>query len=128
MEPQKQSISFAEKLNYLFQTITKPDGSEYTHEEVYQATGITVGYISKLRTGKAESPGYRVIQALATFFHISPAYFFEFDPELSELPHPVDAIALRASQLSLAGRRVLLDMLEHILMLEEEAAKKKGHE
>lgn len=128
MEPQKQPISFAEKLNYLFQTVTKPDGNEYTHEEVYQTTAITVGYISKLRTGKVESPGYRVIQALATFFHVSPAYFFEFDPELPELTHPVDTIALRASQLSLEGRHALLGVLEHILKLEEEAAKKKGHE
>lgn len=121
MKAKPGTTTFADKLNNLFATRTKLDGSEYTHEEVHQATGITVGYISKLRTGKTENPGYKVIRALSAFFQVSPNYFFEegSNPDaLSEQDGYLQTIALRARELSDEGKIALLGMLEHISKLE----------
>lgn len=128
MKSQLGNTQFADKLNHLFASRTRPDGTEYTHEEVHQATGITVGYISKLRTGKTENPGYKVIRALSTFFQVSPSYFFDEDAIPDAQPdqdHYLETIALRASELSEEGKRALLGMLDHISKLE--GAKKPRH-
>lgn len=108
MKSQLGNTQFADKLNHLFASRTRPDGTEYTHEEVHQATGITVGYISKLRTGKTENPGYKVIRALSTFFQVSPSYFFDEGAIPDAQPdqdHYLETIALRASELSEEGDR-----------------------
>ncbi len=45
---------------------------------------ISVAYIWGLRTGAKDNPTMRHLQALARFFQVSPAYFF--DEELTEFP------------------------------------------
>lgn len=72
-------MNFADRLNLAFRTVTKPDGSEYTQRELEVATGITPSYIGRLRSGKADNPSLKVIQALAKFFNVQASFFVD-DP------------------------------------------------
>ncbi len=116
LENSSDEINFAERLNHLFDTVIKTNGSSYTHEEVYQATGITVGYISRLRSGKATNPGYDIIRKLSTFFKVSPNYFFGKEGITSDEAKKrlKEDIALRASHLDDEGVQTLVNMLEYI--------------
>lgn len=131
------SNDFAQKLDHLFRTVTKPDGTEYSYEEVQQGTGkaVTSAYIWRLRTGKATNPGYWVIKALSDFFQVNPDYFFqegELNNEASDemranvklaaqlQDERVKDIALRASELDDAGKQALLDMVNYIKELKNQ--------
>ena len=117
--------TLAEKIDLLFKTIKKPDGSQYTYQEVEEGTGkaITGAYIWKLRTGKAENPSYKVLKVLSDFFEVPVSFFFE---EVSEeylqnlklatqlREDGVQHIALRAGDLDEAGKRAVLEMIEYV--------------
>ncbi|MBA3947091.1 MAG: helix-turn-helix transcriptional regulator [Herpetosiphonaceae bacterium] len=94
-------------INDLFQTHRKPDGKEYTHKEIFLATGgaIDPSYLSRLRHDKIPNPGRETLLALCRVFKVPPSYFF---PELEHLaegaPEPTTPqlqfrLALRASRL-----------------------------
>lgn len=126
---EKENISFADKLDYLFRMKTKGDGSEYTYVEVQAGTenAISAEYIRKLRQGLAENPGYRVISALANFFEVDPNYFFDIEESGVEAIDPLTRkITLRAAELDDSGRRAILDMLDYIEELREEMKKGGG--
>ncbi|MFQ5433946.1 MAG: XRE family transcriptional regulator [Anaerolineae bacterium] len=123
---------FAQRLDKLFKTCTKADGSEYSYEEVQNGTGkaVTAAYIWRLRTGKATNPGLGVIRALSRFFGVSPSYFVREDPAKAQAmarsqanadlavrfeDDAVKNIALRASELDEAGKQALLSMIDYIL-------------
>lgn len=89
---------------------------------------ISAAYIWGLRTGVKDNPTMRHLQALARFFQVSPAYFFE--EELTDLPEP-DVRLLAASRREtlrrlaltlLAGRRGL----GHLALLRRPAALRRG--
>jgi hypothetical protein len=129
--PEEPDSDFAHRLDYLFRTITKPDGTEYSYEEVQNGTdkAVTAAYIWRLRTGRAANPGYWVIKALSDFFKVDPNYFFQEEQIAQALANDranatlaarfkddqVKAIALRASELDEAGKQTLLDMIDYIL-------------
>ena len=112
----KDNLVFSKKLNFLFKNVKKDNGSKYTHEDVYRSTNISVGAISKLRTGKVANPSYRVIESLASFFGVNPNYFFKGDHDVSE---KLDSITFRAGELSADAQDTLLNMIEQIIQLEE---------
>jgi transcriptional regulator with XRE-family HTH domain len=80
--------TLAEKVDRLFRTKASPRGKEFTYREV--ASGISQqdsvtfspAYVWQLRTGVKDNPTMRHLQALARFFEVSPAYFF--DEELTQ--------------------------------------------
>lgn len=126
---------FAQRLDFLFKTVTQPDGSEYSYEEVQNGTNkaVTAAYVWRLRTGKAANPGYWIIKALSNFFKIDPNYFFQ-DEESAKIiaeerahanlaerfqDSSVRDVALRASELDEAGRQAILGMIEYILQEKE---------
>jgi len=82
------STTLAEKVDRLFRTNPSPRGKEYTYREVAsvmsQQDSVTFSpaYVWQLRTGVKDNPTMRHLQALARFFDVSPAYFF--DEELTE--------------------------------------------
>lgn len=88
------SATLAERIDRLFRTHRSPRGREYSYREVaaairQRADGregetISAAYIWGLRTGAKDNPTMRHLQALARFFQVSPAYFFE--EELTEFP------------------------------------------
>ena len=124
---------FAQKLESLFQTVTKPDGSQYTEVEVEVATAnmgykLTNSYIRKLRDGVSQNPSYEKIIALAKFFKVSPAYFFEETEETPQFPSlsledlDFQAMALRAEEIEDdAAKETMLRMLMAIKGSREQA-------
>jgi transcriptional regulator with XRE-family HTH domain len=64
--------TFQERLNHLFAS------TRVTYRDVIDGTGgvIREAYLWQLRTGRAINPSYKVIAALASYFNVSPGYFF----------------------------------------------------
>lgn len=125
--------SFAAKLDHLFRTVRRRDGSEVSYREVARAiesagVGISPSYLQQLRTGIKDNPTKRHIEALATFFGVPPAYFFdealaaEVDAQLDLLLALRDAnvrdLALRADGLSAESLRVVAEMVRRARQLE----------
>lgn len=76
--------SFAEMLDYLFQTRLHQDGRPYTYREVSLGMNGEVSYnhLKQLHTGQIRKPTRETILAISLFFRVQPGYFF---PELREL-------------------------------------------
>ncbi len=100
------SSTLAERIDRLFRTHLSPRGREYSYREVAAAISrgngarrdgetISAAYIWGLRTGAKDNPTMKHLQALARFFQVSPAYFFE--EELTEFPE-TEARLLAASR------------------------------
>jgi transcriptional regulator with XRE-family HTH domain len=64
--------TFKDRLNHLFASTSA------TYRDVVDGTGGVVreAYLWQLRTGRAINPSYKVIAALASYFHVRPGYFF----------------------------------------------------
>jgi transcriptional regulator with XRE-family HTH domain len=122
----------AEKLEHLFKTVRGPRG-EYTLDEVVtgirQRGGPTISssYLWQLRKGIKDNPTKRHMEALADFFGVPAAYFFDDDAatrieaELASLVALRDAgvrsVALRAAGLSprsLAAIRTIIDSAREV--------------
>lgn len=72
--------TFAARLNLLFEAVVPPGGREYFSAEVVdrvRASGATMSapYLSQLRNGVRTWPSAQTIDAVASFFGVSPAYF-----------------------------------------------------
>jgi transcriptional regulator with XRE-family HTH domain len=134
--------ALAGKLNHLFANATARGGQEFSNEQVAAAivaTGVTISqsYIWQLRKGKKDNPTFKHLQALAAFFGVPVSYFFDdevtdrVDQQLEEVKaeqarlHEImgssDAqlMALRAGELSPAGRRQVMDLLDVVHRLEQ---------
>ncbi|MEV7004667.1 helix-turn-helix domain-containing protein [Streptomyces sp. NPDC093982] len=126
--------TLAEKLDYLFKTVHPRNRGEYTYEEVAQAIQesggptISASYIWTLRKGKKDNPTMKHLEALAGFFGVVPAYFFNDESseriaaQLSLLAsmrdNNVREIALRASGLSAETLEAIKGFLERARTLE----------
>lgn len=124
----------AEKLEYLFRTVREPGRREYGNEEVAAAitrdqdVTISASYIWYLRTGQRDNPTFKHLNALARFFGVPPAYFFDDDTgarveaELAVLTAMKDAgvrdIALRAAGLSPRSLDAINDVISRVRELE----------
>lgn len=76
--------SLAARLEKLFASVRKADGSEYSQREV--AEGVTAGgepishsYVGQLRKGEKDNPTLRHLRALAKFFGVPVEYFTNDD-------------------------------------------------
>ncbi|MDW6064939.1 helix-turn-helix domain-containing protein [Streptomyces sp. FXJ1.4098] len=130
--------ALADKIDTLFKVVRRPDRQQYSHEEVAracrEATGETFSatYLWQLRTGRRDNPTKRHLEALAQFFQVPPAYFFddeqgaEIARELELLGALRDAgvrdVALRAVNLSPEGLGTISDVIDAIARREAEAA------
>ena len=126
--------TMAEKIDRLFRTIHPRDREEYSFEEVASAIrdrgGPTVSatYLWQLRKGLRDNPTKKHLEALADFFGVSPAYFFDdeaaarIEAELDVLAALRDAsvrqIALRAFGLSPQSLDTIAEMVERVRQLE----------
>ena len=120
--------TLAAKIDTLFQVVRRPDREMFTNEEVAkacrEATGETFSatYVWQLRTGRRDNPTKRHLEALAQFFQVPVAYFFDDDQgaaitrELELLGVLRDAgvrsVAMRALTLSPEGIDPLNDMID----------------
>jgi transcriptional regulator with XRE-family HTH domain len=124
----------ATKLDHLFGVVRSPGGDEYTFDEVADAIraqgGPTISstYLWQLRKGVRDNPTKRHLEALATFFGVPVAYFFDdaqaerINAELALLSAlrdaPVRHIALRARGLSTKSLEAIGDMVDRVRELE----------
>jgi transcriptional regulator with XRE-family HTH domain len=135
--------ALADKINHLFETVRRPDGSRYSNDDVAAAMGKIVGgpkisgaYLSLLRRGERDNPTKRHLEALAAFFEQSPAYFFDdaqsrtIAEELRLLRILADTgvqrIATRLGGLSPDSLHSLASIVEHIRKIEGLDAQEQG--
>lgn len=129
--------TLADKIDALFRIVRRPNREQFSHEEVARACREATGesfsatYMWQLRTGRRDNPTKRHLEALAQFFDVPVAYFFDDDQgaaiakELELLGALRDAgvrsVALRAVNLSPEGVNTISDMID-VLARRESAA------
>lgn len=130
--------TFAEKLLQLIATVHEPNREPHSYREISacieQCGGpaISGAYIQQLATGKRVNPKIHYVEALARFFCVPAAYFFDdevtdrLDTELAER-RALDAsasgrearmMAMRAEALSPKGRQQVMDLLDLVYRVE----------
>lgn len=127
--------SLAGKIEKLFKAV-QPLGHEYSNEEVAKGCAEIVGgtfsktYVWQLRTGQRDNPTKRHLEALAAFFRVPPAYFFDedtserVDSQLALIAALRNAdirnITLRALELDSSGREFMSRMIEEVSRMQTE--------
>ncbi|WP_244199900.1 helix-turn-helix domain-containing protein [Amycolatopsis thailandensis] len=118
------------RIDRLFQVVRRPNGEQHSHEEVARACRESTGesfsaaYLWQLRTGRRDNPTKRHLEALAAFFQVPPAYFFD-DEQGRALAEEIELLgalrnnavrnlALRAVTLSEEGLGTVADIVEAI--------------
>lgn len=128
------SGALAAKLNRLFRTMRPRERSEYSCEEVAETIAsrggptISASYLYMLRNGQRDNPTKKHLEALADFFGVPPAYFFDdstakrIDAELDLLralrDSPVRQLAVRAFGLTPESLASIAAMVERVRQLE----------
>lgn len=109
--------TLADKINRLFDKVRKPNGKPYSSAEVAawceQRTGesFSRAYMSYLRKGQRTNPTHQHLAAMAAFFDVSPAYFFD-DEKSEQISVQMDlAAALRDNDVRAVALRDLTTML-----------------
>jgi len=95
-------LSFAEKLAHLFEHSRDENGVRYTGKKIAEkanALGYSLSdaYISQLRTGKARTPSFRTVEAIARAFEVSVTYFLANpDEDLDRVRQQQDYVEMLA--------------------------------
>lgn len=137
-EPDRQGVSgktLASRIDRLFDVVRRPNGTQFSHEEVAracrEASGETFSgtYLWQLRTGQRDNPTKRHLESLAQFFDVPISYFFEDGQgsavvkELELLSALRDArvrsVALRAVELSPDGIDMISEMIDLVARREK---------
>lgn len=133
----------AGKIDLLFRTVHPPGRSPYSLQEATEGiellTGEKVSHntLWKLRTGKSNNPTKRVLEGLAAFFGVNPAYFFDENVG-DEVRSQIEILAtlrdvgvrgakLRAFfELSPEGQELVAEMIVRTARLEQSARGSAG--
>jgi transcriptional regulator with XRE-family HTH domain len=126
--------TLADKLNHLFLTVHPAARGPYSNEEVAAAirergtASVSATYIWLLRKGERDNPTLKHLEALASFFGVPPAYFFDdeatarIDAELTVLSAIRDlgvrSLALRMAGLSAKSLQPIADVIDRVRELE----------
>jgi transcriptional regulator with XRE-family HTH domain len=129
--------TMADKINHLFAVVRRPGGRQYSNDEVAAAISRAAGddgpkisgaYLWYLRNGQRDNPTKKHLEALAAFFDVSPAYFFDDERSreivrelelLQVLAHAkVHKVAMRLGGLSDASLRTVAEVVERVRQLE----------
>ncbi|MGK4593788.1 XRE family transcriptional regulator [Amycolatopsis sp. w19] len=125
-----RATTLTDRIDRLFQVVRRAGGEQHSHEEVARACRESTGesfsaaYLWQLRTGRRDNPTKRHLEALAAFFQVPPAYFFD-DEQGRALAEEVELLgalrnsavrdlALRAVTLSEEGLGTVTDIVEAI--------------
>ncbi|MFJ5532615.1 XRE family transcriptional regulator [Streptomyces sp. NPDC093261] len=134
MAAEKNESVLAERLDSLFRS-SRPEGRPWTNDEVAARLKeanpklrVSGAYLSALRNGKRERPSHELLMALAQFFGVQYAYFFDqtyADQALAQLAlldelHQagVRSIALRAAGLPPESLNAVMSVLDEIRKLQ----------
>ncbi|GHE39012.1 XRE family transcriptional regulator [Streptomyces vinaceus] len=113
----------AVRLDDLFKTV-RPRGRQWTNAEVAEELkranpDIKAGgvYLSQLRTGKRSNPSPDLLAALARFFGVSVAYFFDDEVAESVLDEAAVVEVLRQAGVRSVAMRAAGMKKEHLLAI-----------
>jgi transcriptional regulator with XRE-family HTH domain len=117
----------ASRIEALFASVREPDGGPHPAEvaaAINTAAGehvISPTYLWQLRTGRRDNPTYKHLVALARYFDVSPAFFFDeaesgrgaIPPEaaLAMRYDEIRQIAIEAAGLSPRSRQAIRDLI-----------------
>ena len=95
--------SFAAKLAELFEHSRDENGHRYTGKRIAEKANqrghsLSDAYISQLRTGKARTPSFKTVEAIASAFEVSVTYFLSNpDEDLDRVQRQRDYVAMLAT-------------------------------
>src|ERR687895_96748 len=77
-------LRISQKFEALRERYRRPDGTRWNGQQLQDATGgvVTRSYVSMLRKGKIENPGFDKLRAIAKAMGFSPELWFEEAGEL----------------------------------------------
>jgi hypothetical protein len=132
--------TFAERLDELFRTVVNSDGRLYSTRAAATALAalgcpVSHTHVGKLRRGEAD-PRRSEMQAFATLFGVSLAYFTRDDSDDSEVDRrlaralgdpAIQAVAMRMgeAEMSAAGKAAVAAMVEQVVLLEQAARQRR---
>jgi transcriptional regulator with XRE-family HTH domain len=69
----------AQKFERFLETYRRPDGSRWGGQDLHDSTGgvVTRSYVSNLRKGRIENPGFDKLKAIAKAMNFPPELWFE---------------------------------------------------
>jgi transcriptional regulator with XRE-family HTH domain len=72
-------MHMAQKFETLLERYRRPDGRRWSGQEIDEATGgvVTRSYVTNLRKGRIENPGYEKLAAMAKAMGFPPEVWFE---------------------------------------------------
>ena len=72
-------MHIAQKFETLLEIYRRPDGRKWSGQEIDEATGgvVTRSYVTNLRKGRIENPGYEKMRAIAKAMGFAPEVWFE---------------------------------------------------
>lgn len=118
--------TLAHRLNTLFDKVrSQPGAPPYTNEQVAAAINTRPEQIQHLRDGTLDDPGLRLLQSLASFFHVPTGYLADpdaalagrIDKELDLLTNWIP-VAARGSLVSPENLELLAKLLQHVRELD----------
>jgi transcriptional regulator with XRE-family HTH domain len=82
-------MHIAQKFEVLLEIYRRPDGRKWSGQEIDEATGgvVTRSYVTNLRKGRIENPGYEKMKAIAKAMGFAPEVWFEDGLELPSIGH-----------------------------------------
>lgn len=126
------------RIDHLLATVHPHGRGPYTYEEVAEGIraqggpSISAQYLNQLHRGRRDNPTKQHLEALARFFGVPVAYFFDdvqarhVDEEIALLKvlrdHEVRDLALRAMELGPEARRSVAAIVEELGRFEERTA------
>lgn len=128
-------LPLSEQVKILFDSVRHPDGRPFTLQEVSDGSGVSLGTIGQIRSGKLNNPQLNTLRALAQFFGV-PLRYFETgtreecyalltDPSILEKP-ALNEIAFRASGLPPQAQQDILSLIK--VFQEEEKQRRESSE
>jgi transcriptional regulator with XRE-family HTH domain len=76
-------MQIAHKFERLLEMYRHPDGRRWSGQEIDEATGgiVTRSYVTNLRKGRIENPGFEKLRAIAKVMGFPPELWFEETPD-----------------------------------------------
>ncbi len=99
-------VQIADKFEHFLETYRRPDGRKWGGQDLHNATGgvVTRSYVSNLRKGRIQNPGYGKLKAIAKAMGFPPELWFEEGVQLDqaarvELPDDRQSLSERLNRL-----------------------------
>jgi transcriptional regulator with XRE-family HTH domain len=80
-------VRIVDKFEHFLEIYRRPDGSRWGGQDLDEATGgvVTRSYVSNLRKGRIENPGYEKLRAIAKAMNFPPELWFEDVEDLNDV-------------------------------------------